>query len=193
MVSKQKTTLRCPKNETDAVLQEVDQRESSPESQSLKKWQVSEFYDSLLAFLNELRTEASALQGGRLQHFVCNWESLTSDPEILELVTGVKLELNCDDAHLPRSFPSQPSLQAHEITVTDRDTPKKLHQTEKLHQKKTLSPSAFLFLASFLLPVFTRPKKDRSRRMILNFKCFNNDIAYHHFKMETPRSKQHSN
>ena len=37
----------------------------------------------------------------------------------------------------------------------------------------------------YLSPVFTRPKKDGTNRMILNLKGLNSEITYHHFKMDT--------
>jgi hypothetical protein len=40
----------------------------------------------------------------------------------------------------------------------------------------------------FINNIFTRPKKDGSRRMILNLKPLNAHIAYHKFKMDTLRT-----
>ena len=37
----------------------------------------------------------------------------------------------------------------------------------------------------FVSSLFTRPKKDRFLRMILNLKCFNEFIEYKHFKMDS--------
>ena len=37
----------------------------------------------------------------------------------------------------------------------------------------------------FISSLFTRPKKDGSKRMILNLKQFNKNIKYKHFKMES--------
>ena len=37
----------------------------------------------------------------------------------------------------------------------------------------------------FISPIFLRPKKNGSYRMILNLKEFNQNVEYHHFKMET--------
>ena len=36
----------------------------------------------------------------------------------------------------------------------------------------------------FISPIFTRPKKDGSFRMILNLKSFNTNVAHYHFKMD---------
>lgn len=35
------------------------------------------------------------------------------------------------------------------------------------------------------IPIFTRPKKDGTHRMILNLKSLNKNITHHHFKMDT--------
>ena len=37
----------------------------------------------------------------------------------------------------------------------------------------------------YISPIFTRPKKDGSHRMILNLKSLNKHITHHHFKMDT--------
>ena len=110
-------------------------------------------------------------------------KSLTSDPKITELVTGVKLELNCDDAHLPQSFPSQPSLQAHETTITDREI-------EKLHEKNVIS-QCFSVPGQCVLPAFTRLKKRQVSKNDLKFEMFE---QWHYFPPfqngNTPNSTQ---
>ena len=37
----------------------------------------------------------------------------------------------------------------------------------------------------YISPIFTRPKKDGSHRMILNLKSLNKNITHHHFKIDT--------
>ena len=37
----------------------------------------------------------------------------------------------------------------------------------------------------FILPIFTRVKKDQSTRMILNLKILNQSVEYNKFKMDT--------
>ena len=37
----------------------------------------------------------------------------------------------------------------------------------------------------YFSPIFTRPKKDGSQRIILNLKSLNQHVTYHHFKMDS--------
>ena len=104
------------------------------------------------------------------------WEQLTSDREILQLVQGAKLEFT-DSTELPAAQSAQPGLNHRERKIIQAEI-------EKLAGKKVIStcdPRADQFLS----PVFTRPKKDGSHRMILNLKNLNQDIEYNHFKMDT--------
>ena len=59
-------------------------------------------------------------------------------------------------------------------------------EIQKLAGKKILSVSPCEARTDQILsPIFTRPKKDGSHRMILNLKNLNQDIECHHFKMDT--------
>lgn len=122
--------------------------------------------------------ETSLFQGGRIKQFLDIWKSLTSDPEIIQTVSGVHLEFN-KSRSTPRSSPfkNQPLLNKQEVKVIDSEI-------QKLSAKGVIEQCEFE-PGQFVSPVFTRPKKDGTHRMILNLKCLNRDIAYHHFKMET--------
>ena len=126
--------------------------------------------------MDELRLDVSQFAGGRLKHFFHVWEGLTSDGEILQLVKGVKLDF-VDDAELPAVQPAQPRLNHKERKIIHSEI-------QKLAGKKILSPCEAR-TDQILSPIFTRPKKDGSHRMILNLKNLNQDIEYHHFKMDT--------
>ena len=102
---------------------------------------------------------------------------MTSDPEISELITGAKVELNCDIENLSQSFPSQPTLHETEVQAIE-------NELQKLHHKQVISKCT-PEKGQLLSPVFTRPKKDGSHRMILNLKCLNREVTYHHFKIDT--------
>lgn len=43
----------------------------------------------------------------------------------------------------------------------------------------------------YLSPIFLRPKKDGTQRMILNLKKFNKYVQYHHFKMDSLQTAIH--
>ena len=102
---------------------------------------------------------------------------LSSDPEIFETVSGVKIDFVSQTASLSSPAPTQPQLNKKEIIVIDAEI-------ENLQQKGVISTATPL-KDQFISPVFVRPKKDGSHRMILNLKRLNEVIAYHHFKMDT--------
>lgn len=57
-------------------------------------------------------------------------------------------------------------------------------EIEKLLKKRIILPCQ-REQNDFISSLFTRPKKDGSKRMILNLKQFNKNITYKHFKMES--------
>ena len=56
-------------------------------------------------------------------------------------------------------------------------------EIKKLLIKKVIKPCKKE--GGFISNIFTRPKKDGTKRMILNLKKFNENIEYKHFKMES--------
>ena len=105
------------------------------------------------------------------------WEKFTSDPNILQAVTGYKLEFihNIPPTQLFVPFPYRLSLE--EIAAVDNEIP-------KLLEKKVIEPSDHEY-GEYISNVFTRPKKDGGLRMILDLSKLNEHIEYHHFKMDT--------
>ena len=136
---------------------------------------MSSFYHTIPSLLQQLQAEALQFEGGRLQQFYAVWEILTSDPEILQLVRGAHLEF--DDTEFPSSSSPQPHLNKSEMAIIDSEI-------VKLSRKKVISKCEHS-PDQYLSPVFTRPKKDGTNRMILNLKGLNSEITYHHFKMDT--------
>ena len=114
--------------------------------------------------------------GGRLRFFLHRWKKITSDPSILDIVSGMHIEL-CD---LPRQHrPPQPlSLSPEEIDAGNE-------HIQTLLQKRAIVPAPDYQPNQFLSNVFLVPKRDGGYRMILNLKKFNFYVQYHHFKMET--------
>ena len=57
-------------------------------------------------------------------------------------------------------------------------------EIDKLLAKGALTSSSHEE-GEYISPIFTRAKKDRSFRVILNLKCLNSHVQYHHFKMDS--------
>ena len=108
---------------------------------------------------------------GKLAAHFSQWQSLTSDPEILETVSGCKIE-----------FDTIPSLNKVMVHAVLSET-----QTESVSNllRKQAIEACDHEAGEHISPIFTRPKKDGSHRMILNLKSLNKNITHHHFKMDT--------
>ena len=135
---------------------------------------------SLPQLLYTLELDVLHFEGGRLRHFFHEWRELTSDPEILEIISGLRIDLECDRNDLYLKSKLQASLNKKEVEIIDSEI-------EKLLGKGVISPCQFA-PNEVLSPVFTRPKKDGSHRMILNLSRLNEDVRYEHFKMDTLHS-----
>ena len=135
---------------------------------------VSEFLDYLPSLVSLLLHECDNFRAGRVSNFLPEWKSLTSDPDILSNVSGVKIE--CD------FLPEQPARNKSHFNQTEFHIIQK--EIETLISKGVLeatSPSA----GQIISPIFLRPKPDGTHRMILNLKQFNQCVTYRHFKMDT--------
>ena len=112
----------------------------------------------------------------RLQYFVHQWQKLTNDPHILNIVAHCHLDINVDDiSHLfyedvEYSFSEEEkSITTQEIgKLLDLKVIKQTHKQEK----------------QIISPIFLWRKKDGDLRMILNLEKLNKCINYKHFKME---------
>ena len=116
----------------------------------------------------------------RLQQFFSAWETITSNKYILQAVKGYKIEfidnVGPRQTHLPRKI----GLNAQECDIVDQEIDKLLNKVvviEFQHEN-----------GEFISNIFLRRKKDGNYRMILNLKCFNENVSKHHFKMESLKS-----
>ena len=108
-----------------------------------------------------------------LKHFLPQWEAITADPTILQIVTGVKIEFKSSVA--PTQHYGRPSVfNSHQHSIVNAEI-------DKLLAKGVIIPAAQEFIST----IFLRPKEDGTHRTILNLKAFNEFIAHHHFKMDT--------
>ena len=118
---------------------------------------------------------AGGLLGGCLQKYLKNWEVVTRDPEILQMVQGVRIHF----AQMPMLTGSkqvgprfsQGELQALEVEV------QKLIEKRAIEMVVSAGPGFYGHL-------FLQAKKDGSMRPVFNLKPLNAYVTYQHFKME---------
>lgn len=115
-----------------------------------------------------------AFQAGRLKDFLSQWQKITSDPFILQMVKGAHIPLVED----PDEFDSntQNQIEGNQRHFMDMEVQKLLEigVIERTHHEE----------GEVISPVFLVDKSDGSYRMILNLKKFNEKVEYEHFKME---------
>ena len=119
--------------------------------------------------------ENIVFRAGRLKEFVSCWKEITSDPSILEIVSGCRINF---EEHLYGSGSNFVlSFSNHEKEVIFGEIEKLLHMgaIEQVSEESV----------GFVSFIFTRPKKDGSVRTILNLKKLNENVQYTHFKMDT--------
>ena len=112
--------------------------------------------------------------GGRLKFFLDQWKNLTSDRNILEIISGAKIEFDC---HVEQNYPRKPINCSNEDRINiDAEIRKYLNLgiIERCCHSK----------GEFVNQIFPTPKKNGGLRIILNLKPLNMDVHYSHFKME---------
>jgi len=128
-----------------------------------------------LDFLNILRIEVLQYTAGNIKNYLQYWFTLTKNPWILKIIQyGLKLDfidIPCQNKY------NQNTLSIEELDIIDLEI-------EKLLTKKVVTYSKHE-PGEFISGLFTRPKKDGSKRMILNLKRLNLHIEYNKFKMES--------
>lgn len=159
-------------------LEETD-RPNGPEVTSniiatLSTTPVSEFKAILPSLLKYFQGRIQTFKAGSLAAYSHIWQELTSDPEVLETVTGQYIEFDS----LPMQVKPFMQPKLSEIQTESVDL-----EITQLLKKGVIQPCQHE-PGEFISPIFTRPKKDGSFRMILNLKCFNANVTHYHFKMD---------
>jgi len=126
--------------------------------------------------VQNMLAKQTSFKAGRLHNFLAQWEGLTSDPVILQYVTGVQIEFRGDI--IPRQSSHRPSIfNAKEQAIVQAEN-------DKLITKGVIVPWS-PEKGNFVSTIFLRPKKDGSHRTILNLKQFKEFVEYDHFVMDT--------
>ena len=113
--------------------------------------------------------------GGCLTAYQAKWENITSDPEILQTITGHKIKFWT--APVQYNFPGCIPFSTREAYIIDQEI-------TNLCAKGVIT-SCDREANDFISTIFLRPKKDGGHRLILNLSKLNEFVEYHHFKMES--------
>jgi len=109
---------------------------------------------------------------GRLQYFLQNWKKITSNPEILNWVSGL-------DFH-SKPYQLKPPYQAK----MSKEETSLISQEVKAMLGKGAIQKVTNVEGQFLSNLFLVPKKDGGNRPVINLKSLNSFIPYLHFKMK---------
>ena len=126
-------------------------------------------------YKNTSGKEGFSFKAGNLAAHFSQWQSLTSDPEILETVSGCKIEFD--------TIPSLNKAMVHAV-LSETQTESVDTEVSNLLRKQAIEVCDHE-AGEYISPIFTRPKKDGSHRMILNLNFLNKNITHHHFRMDT--------
>ena len=116
-----------------------------------------------------------SFKAGNLAAHFSQWQLLISDPEILETVSSCKIEFD--------TIPSLNKAMVHAV-LSETQTESVDTEVSNLLRKQAIEACDHE-AGEYISPIFTRPKKDGSHRMILNLKLLNKNITHHHFKIDT--------
>ena len=119
--------------------------------------------------LQFLEHKAHCFKAGGLREYFNQWQALTSNPEILQMILGQPIEF----ARTPyqRVVPREKKiLDLDEQHVIDTEI-------DKVLAKGAITPSSHEE-GEYISPIFTRAKKDGSFRVILNLKCLNTHVKW---------------
>ena len=109
----------------------------------------------------------------RLPHCIQQWQAVTSDQWVLQVVRGYKLELT-----------STPTQSSQPLTVVTKANQSLVgEEVQKLLDKGAIKMTS-LCPTQYVSRIFVVPKKDGSFRPVINLKPLNQFIVAAHFKME---------
>ena len=116
-----------------------------------------------------------SFKAGNLAAHFSQWQSLTSDPEILETVSGCKIEFD--------TIPSLNKAMVHAM-LSETQTESVDTEVSNLLRKQAIEACNHE-AGEYISPIFNRLKKDGSHRMIKFLKFLDKNITHYHFKMDT--------
>ncbi len=129
-----------------------------------------------------LHHKVKSFTAGNIRNYIRNWEDLTGDINILDIVKN-GLKLNFTDAPPDSREPFEYPRSKTEFEKIDVEVRKLL--------KKGVVEYCNREEGEYFSNLFTTPKKDGTHRTILNLKSLNKDCDTKHFKMESLKQALH--
>ena len=141
----------------------------------LNSLEVSEYMAFLPSLKEHFIQQIASFEGGGIKWFFSHWQEITNDPEILDMVSGTHIEF--------QSIPTQTRPK-----TSSKFSPQECATIQA--EISNLLRKSFIVQThhapgEFISPIFVRPKKDGTSRMILNLQSLNEHVVYLHFKMDT--------
>lgn len=144
---------------------------------SLLKVSLPPYYKQMLdQYSLALSSSLLSFQAGNIKHCFPMWKALTSDREILEMVSGLPIEF-LDDVVPEFAMPYERPFNSVQDSFISNEI-------------STLLKKGVLLVVphepgEVISPIFLTDKSDGSFRLILNLKRLNLHVPCYHFKMET--------
>jgi len=136
----------------------------------------SNFPQNEISLASQLKHKVPLFKAGQIKNSFSHWKELTSDKEVLSIVSGFKIPLL--ERPVQRRIPSEICFNSQEKNIIS-------HELATLLGKRVIVPSKHEE-GEFISTIFIRQKKDGiSYRLILNLSSLNEFIEYRHFKMES--------
>ena len=107
-----------------------------------------------------LKKKVHSFQAGQISQFCREWEKLTTDPDILAIVSGTQISFN---GMCPVQHQSPPNSLSRGAADQIKDA------IQQSLDKQVIVPCVSDPI-EFVSPIFTTPKKDGNIRLILNIK-----------------------
>ena len=127
--------------------------------------------------IQKLEASITNYTAGNIKNYRSNWEEISPNFFIMQIVKqGLTIDF-IDNTPPITNKVKQCVFAPTEIDIIDLEIVKLL--------KKGVIEESTRCTGDFLSSVFTRPKKDGTRRMILNLSELNEYVVYQHFKMES--------
>jgi len=158
-----------------AVPPEASSQSSEEDQQAVEKEQLTSAYTNLQYFnsvLSPIPGVSCLPAAGRLLQCLQNWQEITANQWILQVVRGYKLKLLAIPAQ--KLLPQTLGAKNHHLIR---------EEVQKLIAKgavRRVTPCADQFLSQ----IFLVPKKDVSYRPVVNLRPLNQFMQQVHFKME---------